>query len=84
VSHTARGVLDRREGEWAVVHLQGGPLELPRWMVPAAARDGDALAFSAREVKGAVRLEVRVERGGEDDPRARAARLQDRLRARQG
>jgi hypothetical protein len=80
VSRAERGVLDRREGEWAVVHLGGGPLDLPGWMVPAAARDGDTLHFSADGEPGVVRLEVRVAPAESGDGRSRVADAQDRLR----
>jgi hypothetical protein len=82
VSRRERAVLDRREGGWAVVHLGGGPLDLPVWMIPREARDGDALLFSAEEEGGCVRVEVTLAPAGDDDPRGRAAAALERLRGR--
>jgi hypothetical protein len=43
-----RLVLDRREGEYAVVELENGAtLDLPGWMIPPDARDGDVLIARA-------------------------------------
>jgi len=44
-----RLIIDRHEGDLAVVEVDGGPvLDLPRWLLPHAARPDDVLASWGR------------------------------------
>jgi hypothetical protein len=66
-----RLVIDRFEGDLAVVEVDGGPtLDLPRWLLPEGAKEGDHLTARREEAgEGAARIELRL------DPEAtRAAR----------
>ncbi|PYO13317.1 MAG: DUF3006 domain-containing protein [Gemmatimonadetes bacterium] len=78
-----RFIIDRHEGDLAVVEVDGGPvLDLPRWLLPHAARPDDVLAVSVelgtdRAVVTIVRDVVATERA-----RAEARRAVDRLRRR--
>ena len=79
-----RLVVDRVEGDLAVVEVDGGAvLDLPLWLLPAGTREGDVVTVAASgEEDGALRLTLRVDpAAGARGREAAAARL-ERLRAR--
>ena len=50
-----RFIIDRHEGDLAVVEVDGGPvLDLPRWLLPHAARPDDVLAVSVERHRDGV------------------------------
>jgi hypothetical protein len=76
-------VVDRFEGEIAVVEVSGGhTLDLPRWMLPPQAAEGDVIRAHAAEVDGAWRVECTVDAAETARRRDRAKGTLDRLRKR--
>ncbi len=78
-----RFIIDRHEGDLAVVEVDGGPtLDLPRWLLPHAARPDDVLLVSIEP--GTDRTAVTIVRDVDATERARAAarRAMDRLQRR--
>lgn len=79
-----RLVVDRFEGDLAVVEVDGGPvLDLPRWLLPAEAREGDVVHVStestgAGELRVRARLDPDATRTARDDAAARLERLRAR------
>lgn len=39
-------IIDRFEGDWAVLELAGTPFSVPRSVIPPGAKEGDVLRFS--------------------------------------
>jgi len=78
-----RLIVDRHEGDLAVVEVDGGPtLDLPRWLLPHAARPDDVLLVSIEQ--GTDRTAVTIVRdvGATERARAAARRAVDRLQRR--
>lgn len=79
-----RLVVDRFEGDLAVVEVDGGEVvDLPRWLLPPGAREGDVVRLrttAAEEGRREVTLllDADATRAARDD----AARRLERLRAR--
>jgi hypothetical protein len=81
MSESHRFIVDRHEGDLAVVEVDGGPtLDLPRWLLPYATRPDDVLLVSIEQ--GTDRTAVTIVRDVGATERARAAARQtvDRLR----
>src|SRR5256885_17002899 len=75
-----RFIVDRHEGDLAVVEVDGGPtLDLPRWLLPHATRPDDVLLVSIE--KGTDRTAVTIVRDVVATERARAAARQEIGRA---
>lgn len=73
--------VDRFEGDLAVVRVDGGRvLDLPRWLLPPAVREGDVVAVRGEGEGDLARVELRVDREAADAARAEAAALLLRLR----
>ena len=80
---THRLVVDRVEGEIVVVELEGGgTLDLPRWLLPPGAGEGDAIAARAEQVEGKWRVEMEVDAEETARRRASAKERVERLAAR--
>src|SRR2546429_4313008 len=78
-----RFIVDRHEGDLAVVEVDGGPpRDLPRWFLPHATRPDDVLLVSIEQ--GTDRTAVTIVRDVVATERARAAARQavDRLQRR--
>jgi hypothetical protein len=76
-------VVDRFEGEIAVVEVAGGAtLDLPRWMLPPHAHEGDVIRVRAGEAEGAWRVETTVDTAETRRRREAARGTLERLRAR--
>jgi len=77
-----RFVVDRFEGDLAVVEVDGDRfLDLPRWLLPPAAREDDVIALDvAVQPDGALRLVARVDVEATMAARERARAAIDRLR----
>lgn len=77
-----RFVVDRFEGDLVVVEVDGEHvLDLPRWILPEGAREGDVLVATRRAAAGdTVAWELRVDAEATARARADARRLVDRLR----
>lgn len=41
-------IVDRLEGDWAVIEWRGGTFNLPRCLLPEDVREGDVLELSVR------------------------------------
>ena len=61
-------IVDRFEGDWAVLELDGQVFNVPRLLLPAEAREGDAL-----------RLSLEVDPSSTQDRREKIRSLEDRL-----
>ena len=61
-------IIDRFEGEWAVIEWDGKVFNLPRSLLPGEAREGDVL-----------RLAAEVDLRATSDRRKRIRELEDRL-----
>lgn len=69
---THRWIVDRHEGDRSVVEVDGGALlDLPRWLLPPAARGDDVLAVTVEA--DADRAVVTVERDAAATAAAREA-----------
>jgi hypothetical protein len=79
-----RLVVDRIEGELAVVETgEGQFLDLPRWLLPAGAREGDVVTVQSRmDEDGARRLELRVDSAATETARSEVVQILERLRSR--
>ena len=79
-----RLVVDRVEGELAVVEVDGGAvLDLPLWLLPPGTREADVVTVaSISEGDGALRVTLRLDRAAADAARDAAAERLERLRAR--
>jgi len=76
-----RLVVDRFEGDLAVVRADGGPfLDLPRWLLPAGVREGDVVSVRGGGEEGASRVELRILTEEGDAARDEAAAILARLR----
>ncbi len=75
-------IIDRFDGELAVVEVDGTQfIELPRWLLPAEAREDDVLTLTRRAAAdGAITHEIRIDAGATARARAEARELVDRLR----
>jgi hypothetical protein len=75
-------IIDRFDGELAVVEVDGTRfIELPRWLLPAEAREDDLLTLTTRTTPdGAITHEIRVDAAATAQARAEAQALVDRLR----
>ncbi|HET7275261.1 MAG TPA: DUF3006 domain-containing protein [Longimicrobiaceae bacterium] len=77
-----RMVVDRFEGDLAVVDVEGQMLDLPRWMLPEVTREGDVLrvSVSTQDDERLVAFRVSAEETHAAKEKARAAldRLRDR------
>lgn len=75
-------IVDRLEGEIAVVEVDGARFfELPRWLLPAEAREDDVLTVTRRAgPDGAITHEIQIDARATTSARAEAAQLVDRLR----
>jgi hypothetical protein len=78
-------IVDRFEGEFVVVEMPGGiTIDLPRWLLPNGAKEGDVIQVETglgRDSKGgSVRLTVDREASAASlaDSRERLQRLRDR------
>ncbi len=70
-----RFIVDRHEGDLAVVEVDGGStLDVPRWLLPHAARPDDVLLVSVEQ--GTDRTVVTIVRDVAATERARAAARQ--------
>src|SRR5256712_11282329 len=68
---THRFIIDRHEGDLAVVEVDGGSLlDVPRWLLPHAARADDVLGVTVDA--GPERTVVTIVRDAEASARARA------------
>ncbi len=68
---THRFIIDRHEGDLAVVEVDGGSLlDFPRWLLPHAARADDVLRVTVDA--GPERTVVTIVRDAEASARARA------------
>lgn len=76
--------IDHFEGDLVVVvRADGVRLDLPHWMVPAGAGEGDVLRFEeAGAAEAGVRIEVRVDRAATAEREREAAARLERLRGR--
>ena len=80
-----RWIVDRFEGELAVVEVDGERfVDLPRTLLPADAAEGDVIAVNVRTDDEAARrvIETRVDREATARARAEARELIDELRER--
>src|SRR5438309_10266882 len=70
MSETHRFIIDRHEGDLAVVEVDGRSLlDVPRWLLPHAARPGDVLGVTVGA--GPERAGGTIGRGAEARARAR-------------
>ena len=72
-----RLIVDRFEGDLAVVEVEGGATaDLPRWLLPPAAREGSHLQVrTAPDGSIEIVLDVESARAAAADARARMERL---------
>lgn len=76
-------VVDRIEGDFAVVELTGGPtLDLPLWMLPDGVREGDVIRTRLADLAGVRRIDLEIDRAETDRRRALAAESLSRLQSR--
>ena len=82
---THRLIVDRFEGEFVVVEMPGGnTIDLPRWLLPNGAKEGDVIQVETglgRDSEGgSVRLTIDLEASAAAlaDSRERLQRLRDR------
>lgn len=75
-------IVDRFEGDLVVVEVDGDRfLDMPRWLVPTDAREGDVIALSVeRGEGGAVTIRARIDSEATDSARAEASRLVENLK----
>lgn len=60
-------IIDRFEGDWAVLEWRGTTFKLPRRLLPENAREGDVLTVSfARDADATVARRQRVRRLEDD------------------
>lgn len=65
-------VVDRFEGAFVVVEVDGAPpIDLPRWLLPGSAREGDVVRARTTVGPAGVRVDLRVDE--EETARRRAA-----------
>ena len=70
-------VVDRFEGDFAVVEVDGAaPIDLPRWLLPQGAREGDVVRARITPGAGGVRVDLRVD---EEETARRRATVSERL-----
>lgn len=79
-----RWTIDRWEGDLVVVEDEGGRiLDLPAWLLPAGAREGDVVVVAAEPAEnGERRLTLRLDHRAAAAARAAAESVLARLRAR--
>jgi len=79
-----RMVVDRWEGDVAVVELEDGAvLDLPRWLLPPGAREGHVVAVeSGVDHDGARKVTLRIDADATRVARDEVEAIRDRLRAR--
>lgn len=78
-----RLVVDRVEGELAAVEVDGGAvLDLPRWLLPPGAREGDVVQVEVHADGRARSLRLQVDAGATAAAREDAEALLKRLRDR--
>lgn len=78
---THRLVVDRFEGELAVVQVNGGRLlDLPRWLLPPDTREGDVVEVTRIARAGSAGLQVHVDRAATDRAEERARQLLEELK----
>ena len=81
MSETHRLVVDRFEGDLAVVEVDGERfLDLPRWLLPPGVREDDVIIVRRRPGESRVTLELEVDAAATAAARAEARRLLDELR----
>jgi hypothetical protein len=64
-------IVDRLEGEWAVLEVAGAEVRVPRTWIPTGAREGTALRLETRRAGNEAHLVFRTDRS--ETRRARAA-----------
>jgi hypothetical protein len=72
-------VVDRLEGEWAVLEVAGAEVRVPRGWIPSGAREGTALRLEIRRAAGETRLVFRADSSATRRARAKAEALVRRL-----
>lgn len=84
MSEQHRWIVDRFEGDLAVVEADGDRvLDVPRWLLPADAAEGDVIVVAVRSEGGTERgLDLRIDREATERVRDEAQRLIDDLRRR--
>jgi hypothetical protein len=81
MSETHRLVVDRFEGDLAVVEVDGERfLDLPRWLLPPGVREDDVIIVRRMPGESRVTLELEVDAAATAAARAEARRLLDELR----
>jgi hypothetical protein len=82
-SDARRLVIDRWEGDLAVVELDDGRVvELPGWLLPTGAREGDVVMVRSEVAEAGTRcLRLRIDAAATRATRAAAEALLARLRA---
>lgn len=83
-STTHRLVIDRFEEDLVVVEVNGGAmLDLPRWMLPADAEEGDVVLMQRGSSEGAdLRWTLRIDRAATEAARDTARATLERLKQR--
>jgi hypothetical protein len=81
---TYRLVIDRFEEDLVVVEVNGGAmLDLPRWMLPSDAAEGDVVLMQQESSEGAdLRWTVRIDRAATEAARNTARATLERLKQR--
>ncbi len=78
-----RWIVDRFEGDLAVVEVDGGAmLDLPRWLLPRGAREDDVLAVTVEADAERAVITLARDSGATQDARNASRATLDRLRAR--
>ncbi|HEX2093675.1 MAG TPA: DUF3006 domain-containing protein [Longimicrobiaceae bacterium] len=78
-----RLVIDRFEGDLAVVEVDGGAtLDLPCWLLPDGVKEGDHLAVRLDGGVGKRRVEIRVDEEATGAARREVGEIVDRLKKR--
>lgn len=76
-----RWIIDRFEGDLAVVEVDGARMmDLPRWLLPANAREDDVLVAACRADDDGLTVRVRVDEQATERAREEARKLIDELR----
>lgn len=76
-----RWIVDRHEGDVAVVEIDGtGFCDLPRWLLPTAARPDDVLAVIVEAADESVVITIRRDPAATERARQDARAAVDRLK----